>query len=179
MKKNNKNYKVLLIYPNVTSYVNNLRRIIPPFSLAYLAAYLEKNKIDVSILDSALEGYNELHNKDNKMITYGLSMEKIKKRVKEINPDLVGVTYPFSCQSKNVLEICNTIKKINKNIKVVVGGVHASTLFKNIIQDHKEIDFVVIGEGEETLFDLVDNLKKRVNNFEHIKGIAYRKKMAV
>ncbi|MFH1308994.1 MAG: radical SAM protein [Patescibacteria group bacterium] len=176
MKTNNKNYKVLLIYPNVTSYSNNLRRIIPPFSLMYLAAYLEENKINVSILDSALEGYNELYDENNGMVTYGLNMEKIKKRVKEINPDLVGVTYPFSCQSKNVLEICETIKEIDRNIKIVVGGVHASALSENIIKNHKTIDFVVVGEGEETLLDLVENLNKEVKDFKNIKGIVYREK---
>jgi len=176
MKTDNKNYKVLLIYPNVTTYITNLRRIIPPLSLAYLAAYLEKNKIDVSVLDSAVEGYHKLHSKHNEMITYGLSMEEIKGRIKEINPDLVGVTFPFSCQSKNVFEMCRAVKEANKNIKVVVGGVHASAMSKNILQNQKDIDFVVIGEGEETLLELVENLKEQAENFKHIKGIAYREK---
>lgn len=174
METNNKSYRVLLIYPNITTYVANLRRITPPLGLAYLAAYLEKNKINVFILDSALEGYDELYNKHDGMITYGLKMEEVKKRVKKINPNLIGVTYPFSCQSENVIEICKAVKEVNGNIKVVVGGVHASALPENILENQKEIDFVVIGEGEETLFELVQNLKTKADNFEQIKGIAYR-----
>ncbi len=176
MKANNKNYRVLLIYSNITTYVANLRRIIFPLSLAYLAAYLEKNKISVSILDSALEGYNELYDRRDGMITYGLSKEEIKRRIKEINPNLVGVTFPFSCQAKNAFEVCRAVKEVNKDIKVVAGGIHASALPKDILQNQKDIDFVVIGEGEETLLELVENLKKQTQNFKHIKGIAYREK---
>ena len=143
--KNTADYRVLLIYPRITTYKKNLRRITPPLGLAYLAAVLEKENYKVSILDAALEGYDTLEPVDEELVVFGLSPDGIKKRIKAFSPHIVGITFPYSCQAKNVLDICKAVKEVNKEIKVAVGGIHASALPEKVLSENKEIDFVVMG----------------------------------
>lgn len=167
-------YKILLIYPRNTSYKKNLRRVTPPLGLAYIAAVLEKEGYEVSILDAALEGYENIEPINEELIVYGLKRNEVKKRIQKFSPNIVGVTFPFSSQCENVLDICKIVKEISKDITVVVGGVHASAIPKETLLKNKEIDYVVIGEGEYTFRELANNLKN-TKAVSAIKGIAYRK----
>lgn len=167
-------YKILLIYPRITSYKKNLRRVTPPLGLAYIAAVLEKEGYEVSIFDVALEGYENIEPINEDLIVYGLKLNEIKKRIQDFLPNIIGVTFPFSSQSENVLDICRIAKEISNDLTVVVGGVHASALPKETLLKNKEIDYVVIGEGEYTFLELVNNLKNS-KDVSAIKGIAYRK----
>lgn len=69
------------------------------------------------------------------------------------------------------LEASKLVKE-NSDIPVVWGGVHSSLLSKQTLEN-KYIDFVVIGEGEETFLELVNVLKKK-SPLNSIKGLAYK-----
>lgn len=64
------------------------------------------------------------------------------------------------------------IRTINKNIKIAAGGVHASFLYQQVLRQY-DADVVIIGEGEYTLLELCDAVKKN-NPLKNIKGIAYK-----
>ena len=86
-----KNTKVLLINP---PYLNRTRRkkdvnVVLPLSLAYIAAVLEKNEYKVSIIDAAVEG--DIKKFEEGIFHVGLSFEELKERIKQENPDVVGV----------------------------------------------------------------------------------------
>lgn len=67
------------------------------------------------------------------------------------------------------LEVVRQVKKINPGIKVIVGGHHISGKPDLVLEDC--IDYGVMGEGEETFVELLNNL----DNPEKIKGIVYKK----
>jgi len=125
---------------------------MPLVSLASLGAVLEQEKIDTQVLDLAtsLDPLNDLD-----------------KKLQEFNPDYVGVTFttPLYNDAKEIAEIT---KKFNINIITIAGGVHVSALPKETLEE-TEFDIGILGEGEETLKELVNK-----KDLSKIKGIAYK-----
>ena len=124
------------------------------------------------MLDGPCEGYDTttVH---GEYVTYGLSDEEIKERVKAFSPDVVGVTHPFSYLEKHIYGLCKLIKSIDKNIFTVAGGVHPSFSAEEMLRKCKELDCIVIGEGEERLLKLLDALKSD-KSLGSLGGIAFR-----
>lgn len=87
------------------------------------------------------------------------NLDRFKDRLKAFNPDIVG----FSTTA-TVFKICDKlageVKKFNKKIICVVGGVHP-TLVPNDLFSSKNYDGLAIGEGEYTLLDLVNRIKEK------------------
>jgi len=127
-----------------------------PVGLAYIASYLRRNH-EVRIID--------------------LNVEKVTKEgfeniLKNFKPDFVGfsVTTPiFSTCTK----IANLIKKINKNIRIIFGGPHPTALPEETLLNSC-IDYVVIGEGEKTIVELV-NVVEKGKTLKKVRGIGYKK----
>jgi len=65
------------------------------------------------------------------------------------------------------------IKQLDQNIKVVIGGVHATYLPEEVISD-QAVDYLVLGEGEVTLKELVGCLSREPEKIGQIKGICYK-----
>ncbi|MFA5364102.1 MAG: radical SAM protein, partial [Candidatus Bathyarchaeia archaeon] len=67
----------------------------------------------------------------------------------------------------------STIKSVNKDIVTILDGQHPSARPLECLK-HPGIDFVVIGEKEYTISELVETLEKgETKNFKHIKGLAF------
>ncbi len=166
--------RILLINPYQTYYKVNLGgqpMFDEPLGLGYLASYLISNGYEVRILDTlAIENVNV--EQDGDYFNYGMKKKDIKRAIKAYNPDIVGITSMYTLHSKAVHDIAKIVKEV-KNILVVVGGSHASILPSWILSD-KNIDLVVIGEGEETFLDIVKHLEKG-RSISKIPGTAIRK----
>lgn len=112
----------------------------------------------------------------------GLEVEYVDERVDDSgkllallkqNPLCVGVSSMTGFQLKGAKRALELVKKINPNSYTIMGGVHASTLPAQCIKENF-IDFVVVGEGEITLLELVKAIKNNKNFFE-VKGIWWKK----
>lgn len=147
--------KALLIYAPRTILKSSVKRCCTPLGLAYVAAVLEKERIDVKILDCYAEGYNHETDIGNGYILVGLNDKEIIKRIQAYNPDFVGVNCSFTFEMQNVYHICGIVKKANKNIKVVVGGLHPSNFPLETLEGSKDIDFIILGEGEYRFAELI------------------------
>lgn len=121
-----------------------------------IASVLEKNNIEVQILDGFLEG---------------LSPEEFLERVEKIAPDVVGMG-AFTPWANSTLRTFRRIKELDKDIITVAGGEHF-TYLPELYAREPSIDFVVIGEGEYTFLELMQELMKPTPDFKSIKGIAY------
>jgi radical SAM superfamily enzyme YgiQ (UPF0313 family) len=84
--------------------------------------------------------------------------------------DIIGFSF-FTAGYLEALEMAKLCKKINPKLKIVFGGFHATFEYSNILKNHKFVDYVILGEGEKTLVNLVCSKK-----LSKIKGLAYRKK---
>ena len=124
--------KILLINPPETMCA------LPPLGLLYIAAVLERENIDVKVVDSGIEKH---------------SWKDVERVIENENPELVGIptNTPGITKSMKVAEI---VKKIDPKIKVVFGGPHATILPEECLKN-QNVDFVVRGEGEFVFVDLV------------------------
>jgi len=160
--------KAVLIFPPFTQPCQSKKRCLVPLGIAYIGGYLRKHGIDVTLIDSYVEGYdNEVYQNDT--VTIGLSMLDIKERIRDIEPDFVGVSSLMTAQFPNALTVCKTVKDVNPDIHVVIGGCHPSVFPQDMLK-FPEIDSVVIGEGEQSMLDIV---KGKVN------GVVNRKPLDI
>jgi anaerobic magnesium-protoporphyrin IX monomethyl ester cyclase len=152
---------VLLLNPYDENAVKNgLGILTPPLNLMYLAASLEKNHFSVKILDDDLlqNGYF-----------------KIGEIAEKLNPKIVGITAATST-IKNSLKYLKIIKNYLPNTLTVIGGPHATFLPNETLNGSKDLDVVVLGEGEETIVDLASRYSASENyeNLSNVSGIVYK-----
>ena len=110
--------------------------------LCNISAALKDKGHDVSLIDlRQLFGWHEL-----------------APLVKRLNPDIMGITM-MSMDFEPALESAKIIKETNKNIKIVVGGIHP-TLMESELISNENIDCIFKGEGEITLPEVLEDLAK-------------------
>ncbi len=165
--------KILFIIPPNTFFKGDFRGYIPfPIGIAYLAAVTEKYGCETHVLDCMIEDESE---KDigGSQVHVGLSWEEIGKRVKEINPDIVGISCSYSAQYDNSAKVAKIVKEVNNKALTFIGGSYHSAMPKDGLKD-SNIDYVFIGEAENTIIDVLDSLHGK-KDLTKIDGIAYRK----
>ena len=173
MDKRRKIQKILLIQPPLTTHTNyssEPKGIHPPIGLAYLASILEKD-YEVKIIDAVVEGFDTEIQLERNVIRYGLSYEEIQSRINMFKPDVVGVSNIFSSGFREAREICLIVKDISPTIITVLGGPHPTALTRDVLQ-HKEIDFVVLGEGEYGFRNLLQMMEK--DDYAELDGIGFK-----
>ena len=126
---------------------------IMPLGPAYIAAVLGEQGYEVNVLDLLVSRY---------------SRDKIRKKLEEFRPDIVGVTsvtmnYPVASE---ILRYC---KSVDGDIKTVIGGPHVTFCPVETLNEAPWIDIVVRREGEQTMLDIAGGKK-----LEEIAGIAFR-----
>ena len=148
--------------------------VYQPWDIAYVAALLEARH-KVNIIDAPTEGSNHLECIDETKVRVGLKNKEIEYRIKQWSPDIVGINIPFSGWSKAAYEVASLTKNVDKNIVTVLSGLHPSTR-PLVCLDQQNVDFVVIGEPEYTMFELVNALEQEIKqDFKEIKGIGFTK----
>jgi len=141
--------KVLLINPP-----SKAPNPVMPLGLSYVASSLETAGIDVEVIDAWVENY---------------SFEDLGKEIARRFCDVIGITIisPLYASGMKTVDIARQ----NSNAVIVIGGPHPSALPEECLNDNKNIDFVVIGEGEKTLVHLVQTLKNDKEQLGQIKGL--------
>jgi len=129
---------------------------LPPLSLAYLAGILNREGIEVKILDFLVTQYRP---------------RKLRQELEEYRPQLVGATcvtlnYPIATR---MLKVC---KALDPNIITVIGGPHVTFALEETLLQAPWIDAIVIGEGEKTLAELAKAVEEG-KDFHHVAGIAF------
>jgi anaerobic magnesium-protoporphyrin IX monomethyl ester cyclase len=137
-----------------------LGRKLPPLGLAYVAGALEKDRFQVEVLD------NYLMKKP---------IDEVKQLVATKKPGIVGITCG-SATYRRCLETARAVKEANPACKVVVGGWHASYAPDSLLE-HQEVDYVVVGEGEEAMTQLARQIMKGMDaeGAAAIAGVGYRR----
>jgi magnesium-protoporphyrin IX monomethyl ester (oxidative) cyclase len=147
--------------------------IIAPLGLANIAAYVEREGYDVTICDALAEGFKTVRRGKN-YIRVGLSEKSIIERIDYYKPNIVGISAMFTAFAPDSHKLAKIIKEVSPKTLVVFGGAHASVLPQGVLAD-KNVDLVVIGEGEETLLEIVRKFEKK-KSLDNILGIAVRGK---
>jgi magnesium-protoporphyrin IX monomethyl ester (oxidative) cyclase len=166
--------RVLLINPPWISKkeYRDYFRVEQPIGLGYIASVLEREKHDVMLLDASADGWKKSTRFGDKF-HIGMSYQEINTIVDSFKPDVIGISIVSSLLKENGFSLARSIKHHNKKIKIVVGGAHPSVAKEECLSK-EYINFVVIGEGELTMLDLINELEKSEPRLREIKGIAYR-----
>jgi len=130
--------------------------IHPPLSLGYLSSVLREANHDVLVIDASAEN---------------MSLHKLVKRLIDWNLDAIGITTNIASSRKAVMT-ARFIRANLEHIPIIMGGPWATIEYKKILRS-KIADYVVCGEGERTIVDLLDNLHDK-SNLKDVKGICYR-----
>ncbi|NEZ45178.1 B12-binding domain-containing radical SAM protein [Paenibacillus alvei] len=89
-------------------------------------------------------------------------------------PDVIG----FSCYIWNIeetIKVVNMLRKVRPEIRIVLGGPEVSYDTKEWMERLSDVDFIVMGEGEETLLHLLRELEGE-GKYHFVFGLAYRNK---
>ncbi len=165
--------KALLILPPVFTATRVLDvNPLPPLGLAYIGAVLERRGVQVRIFDCLVEGWHERVQVDERRFRIGSSFEEIERVVREFQPDLVGVNNIFTTQRQNAHEVYKIAKAVDPSIITVAGGAHPTVMPELVLED-RNVDFVVLGEGENSFLDLLD-VMEGVKDYSILDGVGFR-----
>ncbi|MFH0782139.1 MAG: radical SAM protein [Pseudomonadota bacterium] len=133
---------------------------MPNLALASLAGSVEGH--DVHILDLLLK------------------KPAVKKAIHDAittyDPEVIGLS-AMTFQFDTLLRIATYIKSAHSDIKIVIGGYHATLMYKEITENNDKslpVDFLVRGEGEITFGELITELEKPSPDFQAINGLSFR-----
>ena len=177
LDKDIKNLNIALISPRAVASKNMIRRVQPPLGLCCIAAGIRQEGYkNILIYDTLIEDYNDVRKLDSgdDMITYGSSDEKIEQKMREFKPDIVGVSALFSSQVSQAYAVARAVKKYNEKTIVVFGGIHASDKPEEVLNNEKNVDFVMRGEGDYTWSKLIKNLFTPDGNVSEVPGLVQR-----
>ena len=133
-----------------------------PLYLVYLAGATRQAGYETAIYDA---------------MTKNVGYPEIEQKIREFNPDFVAVSV-FTCTSPDGIQVIELAKKINPKINTILGGVHATFMYEEMFGLTPALDFIVRGEGEKTIVELLDAVTGH-SDLDAVKGIVYRKNGAL
>ena len=164
-----------------------------PLGLGYLVSFLRKKHFVSAIFNMDTPKRKSLfariinrlnpRNKDQ-WYSYAKKWDVFYKRVEDINdpiwaevevvlgktkPKIVGITASI-VSMPCVFNIARIIKKVDSNVRVVVGGPAATTI-PDYVLGNEHVDYLVYGEGEETMADLAEHILNDNTSPEALKSV--------
>jgi anaerobic magnesium-protoporphyrin IX monomethyl ester cyclase len=152
--------RVLFIHPNYHSGGAEIAGNWPPAWVAYLAGYLKAGGYtDVIFVDA---------------MTNDLSEDQVREKITTLKPDIVGCTAitPAIYKAERTLQIA---KEVNPDIVTVLGGIHGTFMYPQVLKEAPWIDAIVRGEGEQVMLNLVTAVDQGrfMADRNCVNGIAY------
>ena len=144
---------------------------IAPIIMHEAAFHMPNNGI--ASIGANIDGENDVYIID--LIRKRRQIKKyLTKTLSKINPDIIGFS-SMTWQFNTCIKLIKLIKKLLPNVKIVIGGYHATLMHKEIASstDAKFIDFIIRGEGEETFRRLINALTGK-DNIKNISSLSYK-----
>ncbi len=150
---------------------------VPPLGLAYLAATLREAEHHVQIIDATGSGLDTTitrHTAAGPLDVTGLTIPQIVGAVAP-ETELIGISHMFLHQWPLLCDLALALAARYPAAKIVVGGENASSFFEHILTHCPAIDVCVLGEGEQTLLELIEHWSARPQEaLSAVPGLAYR-----
>ncbi|MCP4349061.1 MAG: radical SAM protein [Desulfobacterales bacterium] len=126
----------------------------PPMGLAYIGGVLRQKNHKVRIIDAS-----------------SYSWKKLEKEILLSNPDIVGITC-WTIERGQAFITAKIVRQCFPWTKIIIGGQHATAFPEHMFQI-AHADIVVIGEGEETVLEIITAVENN-NPISQVKGIVYK-----
>jgi len=152
--------KILMVQPNYHSGGAEIAGNWTPSWVAYIGGALKQAGFDqVRFVDAMAEDIPD---------------DQVEEIIRKNNPDVVMVTNitPSIFKAQAIMKIA---KKVNPKIKTIMGGIHSTFMYPQVLSEAPETDYVVRGEGEEVTVNLIREIAAGTDlkNRGEITGIAY------
>lgn len=141
---------------NILLTTLNSKFIHTALSIRYLKSYCKEDFPSIDI-----EEY-----------TINQNTDYIAREIYKKNADIVAFS-TYIWNMRETLEITEILKTVNPDITIILGGPEVSYNAEDILKDNDHIDYIIYGEGEETLKQLLLNIRDR-KDIGSIQGIVYR-----
>lgn len=148
--------KILLVNAPVTVR-NTHARLTPPLGLAYIGSALLAEGHQVSAIDLNVSGLN---------------LSRIAGVIKRERPDMVGISAMTETVT-NAYEVARTVKETVAETMVVMGGAHPTIRPLEVLAS-EDVDYVVVGDGERAMVELVSALSGHGPALSAIRGLGYK-----
>jgi anaerobic magnesium-protoporphyrin IX monomethyl ester cyclase len=150
--------RLLLITPPYHAGVVEAAGSWPNLGFIYLAGHARELGFEVQIYDAMTKNH---------------TLDDIKARIKEFAPDFVGST-GYTASAPAGIEVLRVAKEVSPAIITIMGGIHANFMYEEILEQHScYVDFVIRGEGEETLPQLLTAIEQELP-LASVAGIAFK-----
>jgi radical SAM superfamily enzyme YgiQ (UPF0313 family) len=138
----------------VNAQVLDGNNVVPPLGLMYIAGVLEKAGHQVQIFDADPE-----------------YQDTIIKEIKDFDPELIGLSF-LTVAYQRAFNLCKALKKELPDVTYCAGGVHTTVKPHDTLKEF-DLDFIVVGEGEDTAVEVCEKLGKK-EGVAGVKGVMYR-----
>jgi len=102
----------------------------------------------------------------------GWSDADIRRQLSDLKPDIAGISQ-WTHNRHAALDLAGLVRMEHPDCTVIMGGAHATFCHTQVLRDGSPVDCVVLGEGEETLLEIVRH-RNEDRSWRDVKGIAYR-----
>lgn len=152
--------RIVFVHPNYHSGGAEIAGNWPPAWVAYLAGSLKA------------AGFTDIHFID--AMTHHIGPEALRAKLLALQPDIIGTTAitPAIYEAEEVLRIAS---EVVPNALRVLGGIHATFMFRQVLEEAPWIDVIVRGEGEEIMTALAQAVRdgRYPADRRKIKGLAF------
>ena len=144
--------RIALVFPRLWSQVHGMWSSL---GLASLGTVLKDAGEEVRIFDSSFD----------------VNLERVKRALKSFQPDLLGI-YTLS----DFYHSANDLVKFGKVLgaRTVLGAAHPTILPEQTLKDIPELDFLIRGEGEKAILELLKALRGEMD-YSAVRGLGYRR----
>jgi radical SAM superfamily enzyme YgiQ (UPF0313 family) len=162
---------VCLVRPPATeSFRFSSTSISLPLGLAYIAGAIETSGREVRVVDAVAEAPTTM-SRYIKGYLVGLPLAEVVSRIPD-DVDIVGITVIFTHEWPALVYMIDLLKAARPDLIVVLGGEHVTPMPEFCLATSKA-DYLVLGEGEETIVELLDALEEG-RSVADMPGIAWR-----
>ena len=134
------------------------------------AKYIHSNLAVYSIRANAKEYRDQIELGEYTINQY---VEDILQDIYKKKPDLIA----FSCyiwNIRHIRELVRELRKVLPNVPIWLGGPESSYDAKSLLENYPEVTGVLVGEGEESFYELCKYYDGKLERLSDVKGIAYR-----
>ncbi len=149
--------KILFITPPFHAGVVEVAGRWVPLYYVYLAGVVRTAGFDAEIYDA---------------MTKFVGYKEIEEKIVESRPDFVAVS-AITCTVVDAIKVVELAKRIDPEIITIMGGVHASFMYDEVFSTSRAIDFIIRGEGERTIVELLRTIQDG-GDLSRVEGIVYR-----
>ncbi len=144
-----------------------------PLGPAYIAAVLKQAGNDVQVIDAAIEGYHDVEPFIMDTFIFGLNAQNTIDRIEQ-GTAVICISFMFTNNWYFDRELVRVARIRFPEAIIVGGGEHATAVPKYCFDTAPDLNFIVLGEGEATMLELMECIKDGIEPVD-VPRLAYIK----